>query len=232
MILSAFFSSIVIIFDFQKQAYRRSRSNYSFLLTKSSGFSQRPDRLSLSTGKKIKNMENQNSTSPTELFQFCPRCGSSHFQTVGSRAKKCRNCSFEYYFNAASAASALIFDDRGRLLFTQRAFEPYKGMLDFPGGFAEPMESGEQTIIRELKEELDADVSQVDYFCSYPNQYPFSGLMVYTLDLIFKVRLKSMDHITVHDDVAGFRFIHPNEIQLDELYSYSMKETLKKLLNE
>jgi NAD+ diphosphatase len=168
--------------------------------------------------------------SPTEVFRFCPRCGFSPFRTVGLRIKKCENCSFTYYFNAAAAVAALIFDDNRRLLLTRRAIEPHIGMLDLPGGFIEPMESAEEAVSRELKEELGVEVVSMEYLCSFPNEYPFSGLSVSTLDLAFKVKVKSLDNLRAMDDIAAFEFYHPEEVPLNEISATSIRKMIERTI--
>ena len=58
------------------------------------------------------------------------------------------------------AACALI-DTDGRVLLTERpAGKPMAGLWEFPGGKVEPGERPEDTLIRELKEELDIVVRE------------------------------------------------------------------------
>lgn len=166
---------------------------------------------------------------PSSVFGFCPRCGSSQFKTIGSRAKKCESCAFTYYFNASAAVAALIFDEKGRLMLTRRAVEPHLGMLDLPGGFIEPMESAEEAVSRELKEELGADVIGIEYLCSFPNEYPFSGLSVSTLDMAFRVTVKSLNNIAPMDDVSAFEFYFPDEVPLDEIPARSIRKIVERV---
>jgi 8-oxo-dGTP diphosphatase len=42
---------------------------------------------------------------------------------------------------------------------------------EFPGGKLEPGESGEQAIVREIKEELSADIRVVEYITTVEHQY-------------------------------------------------------------
>ena len=164
---------------------------------------------------------------PIEVFGFCPRCGSSQFKTAGPRSKKCDNCSFTYYFNASAAVAALIFDEKGRLLLTRRAVEPHIGMLDLPGGFIEPMESAEEAVSRELKEELGVEVTSMEYLCSFPNEYPFSGFAVFTLDMAFMVKVKSLDNMNPMDDISSFEFYYPDEVPLDEISATSIRKIVE-----
>ena len=70
---------------------------------------------------------------PLDLFQYCPECGSSHFEVNNEKSKKCTDCGFVYYFNPSSATVALILNDQNELLVCRRAKEPAKGTLDLPG---------------------------------------------------------------------------------------------------
>ena len=57
--------------------------------------------------------------------------------------------------------AALCRDREGRILLTQRrAEQPMPLLWEFPGGKVEPGERLEQTLIRELHEELGIDVSE------------------------------------------------------------------------
>ncbi|MGQ8335013.1 NUDIX domain-containing protein [Sunxiuqinia sp. A32] len=171
-------------------------------------------------------------TLPVHVFQFCPRCGSANFIATGDRSKKCKECDFHYFFNTSAAAAGLIFNDEGKLLFTRRAIEPHFGMLDLPGGFIEPMETAEQAIAREIKEELGVGVKNLSYWCSFPNEYPFSGFSVFTLDLIFKVELETIEGLKAMDDISGFEFYHPHEIDVEKIPSYSIQQVIKKLIQD
>lgn len=70
---------------------------------------------------------------PLDLFQYCPECGSSHFEVNNEKSKKCTDCGFVYYFNPSSATVALILNDQNELLVCRRAKEPAKVRSTFPG---------------------------------------------------------------------------------------------------
>lgn len=42
---------------------------------------------------------------------------------------------------------------------------PYRNMWDVPGGHVEPGENPEQTIVREMKEEMDLDLRDFQFLC-------------------------------------------------------------------
>jgi mutator protein MutT len=124
----------------------------------------------------------------------------------------------------------LLFNEQGELLFTRRAIEPHLGKLDLPGGFIDPMETGEQAAVREIQEELGIEIHSLQYFCSYPNEYVFSGFSVFTLDLAFLAKTESLHQMTAMDDISSFEFINPKAIEMDELPSISMKNILKEII--
>lgn len=53
--------------------------------------------------------------------------------------------------------AAIIIKD-GRVFATQRGYGEFKDGWEFPGGKIEPGESRKEALVREIKEELDADI--------------------------------------------------------------------------
>ena len=54
---------------------------------------------------------------------------------------------------------AAIIHQGGRILATQRGYGDCKGMWEFPGGKMEPGESPQEALKREIKEELEAEIT-------------------------------------------------------------------------
>ena len=167
---------------------------------------------------------------PLKVFNYCPKCGSNEFIKIpdNDRAKRCGKCSFTFYFNSSAAVAALIYDDENRLMLTQRAVEPFKGKFDLPGGFVDPLESVENAISREIKEELGIEVVELKYLGSFPNEYPFSGIVIFTIDLAFKVKVKSLKDLKPMDDISSIKFFHRHEIPYEQIPAYSIKNIIKK----
>jgi NADH pyrophosphatase NudC (nudix superfamily) len=161
-------------------------------------------------------------------FQFCPKCGSNAFKSIDlGRSYYCDDCQFHYFVNNSAAVACLIFNESGDLLLTRRAFEPNKGMLDLPGGFVEPLETAEGAVFREILEELNLNISKIEYLTSFPNLYPFSGVLVPTVDLAFLCKVEDFSRLKPGDDVESVEFINPKNIKMNELCSESMRQIIQ-----
>ena len=66
---------------------------------------------------------------------------------------------------------ALIIHD-GKLFATQRGYGDFKGGWEFPGGKIEQSELPQDAVIRELKEELEMDVTVGELFDIVEYDYP------------------------------------------------------------
>lgn len=47
---------------------------------------------------------------PLELFKYCPKCGSPHFEVNNEKSKRCADCGFVYYFNSSAATVAFYLE--------------------------------------------------------------------------------------------------------------------------
>ena len=158
---------------------------------------------------------------PLDLFQYCPECGSSHFEVNNEKSKKCTDCGFVYYFNPSSATVALILNDQNELLVCRRAKEPAKGTLDLPGGFIDMNETGEEGVAREVLEETGLKVQQAVYQFSLPNIYIYSGCTV-----------EDISHFSAMDDVSDSFFLPLSEINPEDFGLDSIRRGLKKFLSD
>jgi mutator protein MutT len=119
--------------------------------------------------------------------------------------------------NSAAAVAALVVNPEGKLLLTTRAVEPDYGKLDLPGGFIDPGETAEEAVKRELWEELGMKVNSMEYITSAPNEYIFSGISVFTLDMAFRVIPETISGLKAQDDIQDFRFYAEKEIDFSQI---------------
>jgi mutator protein MutT len=171
-------------------------------------------------------------TYPQRVIKYCPKCGHSEFQYKPDNSFFCTACNFHLYVNSAAAVAALIVNEQGELLLTRRAIEPDNGMLDLPGGFVDVMETAEEALSRELKEELNLHVDSFSYFMSFPNEYIFGGISVFTLDLAYICKVKDFNGIHAEDDIAGFEFYQTDKIPFKEIASISMRKIAQEFVDK
>ncbi|MCW3786685.1 NUDIX hydrolase [Plebeiibacterium sediminum] len=170
-------------------------------------------------------------TQPQNVFKYCPRCGSKHFNFEGSRSFLCSDCGFHYFINSSAAVAGLIENEKGELLLTVRAFNPNKGMLDLPGGFVDPMESAEAALKREIKEELNLEVTEMQYLTSFPNEYVFSNFSVYTTDIAFICKVKGWNNMHIQDDISDIVFVTKQNIDWNNISAGSIKRIIEAFWN-
>ena len=153
---------------------------------------------------------------PLELFKYCPKCGSSHFEIHNEKSKHCNDCGFTYYFNSSAATVAFILNKKNELLVCRRGKKPAKGTLDLSGGFIDMNETGEEGVSREVKEETGLIVTEAKYLFSLPNTYLYSGFLVHTLDLFFSCKVEDDTQLKAMDDVAESFWVPLSQINPEE----------------
>ena len=70
-----------------------------------------------------------------------------------------------------NVVAALIRDGK-RVFATARGYGNYKGWWEFPGGKVEHGESPENALVREIREELDSEISVDEYVSTIEYDYP------------------------------------------------------------
>jgi NAD+ diphosphatase len=169
---------------------------------------------------------------PEKVLKYCPSCGSGLFKTDSAKSFKCESCGFKFFINSAAAVAAVIENKEGWILLTVRGVEPNIGALDLPGGFVDPMESAEEALKRELKEELNLEITDLNYLVSYSNEYIYNDYSIFTTDLGYACKVKNFDNIKIDDDIADFQFFSPKDIDFNKISSNSIKKILKFYLAE
>ena len=168
---------------------------------------------------------------PLQDFCFCPHCGSKRFLDNDERSRRCADCGFTYYANASAATVAVIINARGEMLVARRAKEPAKGTLDLPGGFIDPGETAEEGMRREVLEETGADCIVHELLFTLPNTYPFSGHVVHTCDLFFRVEIAEDAVLRAADDAAELFWLPLSEVRPELFGLKSISEGVAYILD-
>lgn len=67
---------------------------------------------------------------------------------------------------------AAVIKDVDKIFATARGYGDYKGWWEFPGGKIEEGETSQQALIREIKEELDTEISVGELIDTIEYDYP------------------------------------------------------------
>lgn len=126
---------------------------------------------------------------------------------------------------AIEVSAAIIIKD-GKVFVTRRGYGEFKDMWEFPGGKLEAGETGEMAIIREIKEELDADIIIDKYLCTIDYDYEKFHLTMHNY-----ICHLANDHIVLkeHEDA---KFVFASELDkvdflpADILVVKELKKTL------
>jgi len=124
--------------------------------------------------------------------RFCSKCGKSMKRSEKERMLYCESCGFQAYPTISPCVIVAVHDGR-RLLMTKYAGRAYTNYA-LIAGFAEIGEGLEQTVYREVKEEVGLKVKNLKFYKSQP--WPFTD----TLLAGFYAELDGDDTITLQED--------------------------------
>ncbi|HEY9696715.1 MAG TPA: NAD(+) diphosphatase [Trichocoleus sp.] len=110
--------------------------------------------------------------------QYCGHCATPMTQLPTERAKRCPACGLVNYPRLSPAVIVLI--SRGEEILLARAPRFPEGMYSILAGFVEAGESLEETIVREVREEVGVEICNIQYFGSQPWPFPNSLMIGFT----------------------------------------------------
>ncbi len=113
---------------------------------------------------------------------YCGRCGTATERSASERVRVCPKCGLTNYPRLAPAVMALIC--RGRELLLARSPHFVADMYSALAGFVEPGESLEETLVREVREEVGIEIGNIRYFGSQPWPFPHSLMIAFRADYL------------------------------------------------
>lgn len=165
--------------------------------------------------------------------KFCHICGTK-LSEKSDHVWHCSGCDSDIYANPKPCVDIALFNSKDEVLVTTRAGEPYKGKLDLPGGFVDMGETLEESLLRELKEELGLDSGTFDrpiYVNSRLVEYPYGKDLYSNLVMLFTARIKDdKQNIKVADDVADAKFVNIDTLSADDIPMLDSVDTLHRAI--
>lgn len=125
---------------------------------------------------------------------------------------RCPACGTHHWRNAKPCAGALVTNG-GKLLLVRRAFAPYEGWWDIPGGFCEPDEHPADAAVREVREETGLEVAVTGLLGLWMDTYRQHGTVQSTLNVYFTARPRGAVEFTLDPaEATDARWFAPHDV--------------------
>ncbi|CUR75818.1 NAD(+) diphosphatase [Achromobacter xylosoxidans] len=135
--------------------------------------------------------------------RFCGACGTATTRVSGEFCQRCPACGFSAYPRISPAMMVLI--RKGDSILLARHTANAAGRYTALAGFVEPGESIEQTVHREVLEEVGLKVGNLKYFGSQSWPFPHSLMVAYTAEYVSgEIRVQE-------DEIADARWFGPGD---------------------
>ncbi|MBP3926649.1 MAG: NAD(+) diphosphatase, partial [Clostridium sp.] len=145
-----------------------------------------------------------------ESRRFCGHCGARMTESTVERALVCPECGQTEYPKISPAVIVAITDG-DRLLMSRYRDRPYRGYA-LIAGFVEIGESFEDTIRREVMEEVGLKVKNIRYFGSQPWAFTDTEMIGFFAELDGDGTIRLQE-----DELSEAGWYHRDEIPDDEL---------------
>ncbi|MCF6300717.1 MAG: NUDIX hydrolase [Proteobacteria bacterium] len=146
-------------------------------------------------------------------IKYCNQCGEPVAYLIPAGDDKpracCHACNYIQYENP-KIVNACIIESDGKILLGKRTIEPRSGFWNVPAGFMENQESTRQGAIREVTEEVCAQLKNVHLFGVY-NIIQRNQVHIY-----FRAELDGDDY-TAGAETSEAKLFSPNEIPWDQI---------------
>lgn len=111
---------------------------------------------------------------------------------------------------------AAIIKKDNKILATQRGYGEFEGLWEFPGGKIEEGETKEEALVREIKEELNADIIVEKFAIDLEWQYPNFYLYMSCFECVLESDIELLEHM-------GARWLSLDEIDSVEWIQADIK---------
>ena len=165
-------------------------------------------------------------------YKFCPKCGErmEPKECGGSVMPVCTNkaCGYIFWQTSSPCVVAIIQNDKGQVLVTERAIEPEKGKLDLPGGFMKWGEAPAEAAKRETKEEVGVEIEIIKLVDILIDDYWYQNLWEKTLTVGFTARItKGEPSIADPHEIASVGWFDVGSLEWDKIAFTSNKKFIE-----
>ena len=120
---------------------------------------------------------------------------------------------------------AAIIKDGNKVFISERGYGEFKGKWEFPGGKIEEGETGEEAVVREIKEELRSTVKVLKFFGEINDVH---GDRCFNVKFFICELVESNLELTEH---LASKWVEPKNIIADE-FMEADKEIIDKLVKD
>lgn len=142
---------------------------------------------------------------------------------------QCVSCKRKEYINPRSTNAIIVENEKGEILIAKRKYNPGKGLWDLLGGFVNPGETIEQSVKREFKEETGINLSEIEYFGSYSDNYFYQKELLPIVVICFVGKMKK-GKLKAGDDVSELFFVSKEKINFKKIAFPSSRRFVKDYL--
>ncbi len=113
-----------------------------------------------------------------DTHNFCSSCGSKLSRCTNERAMQCKNCSKLYFPKICPCVIVAVTKEDRVLLAHNKNFKP--GAFSIIAGFMEAGETPEETVRREVMEEVGIEIKDIEYTSSQSWPFPDALMLGFT----------------------------------------------------